>query len=73
MSFEKCYNFYRNNKEIPCTLDYSGIHFHIKTHDYDLVEERFEMNVNVFCYENKIFPLYISKVYYSSFKCITNN
>ena len=33
----------------------------MKTHDYELVEERFEMNVNVFCYENKIYPIYISK------------
>ena len=33
----------------------------MKTHDYELIEERSEMNVNVFCYENKIYPLYISK------------
>ena len=33
----------------------------MKTHDYELVEERFEMNVNVFCYENKVYPFYISK------------
>ena len=33
----------------------------MKTHDYELIKERFEMNVNVFCYENKIYPLYISK------------
>ena len=33
----------------------------MKTHDYELVEERFEMNVNVFCYENKVYPIYISK------------
>ena len=34
----------------------------MKTHDYELIEERFEMNVNVFCYENKIYLLYISKM-----------
>ena len=33
----------------------------MKTHDYQLVEERFEMNVNVFCYENQVYPIYISK------------
>ena len=33
----------------------------MKTHDYELVEERFEMNGNLFCYENKVYPIYISK------------
>ena len=33
----------------------------MKTHDHELVEERFEMNVNVSCHENKIYPSYISK------------
>ena len=33
----------------------------MKTHDYELVEKRLEMNVNVFCDENKIYPIYISK------------
>ena len=33
----------------------------MKTHDYELVKERFEMNVNLFCYENKVYPIYISK------------
>ena len=33
----------------------------MKTHDHELVEERFEMNVSVFCHENKIYPSYISK------------
>ena len=51
----------KQDKKISSTLDYSGIDFPMKTHDYQLVEERFEMNVAVFCYENKIYPLYISK------------
>ena len=51
----------KQDKKIASTLDYSGIDFPMKTHDYELVEERFEMNVNVFCYENKIYPIYISK------------
>ena len=33
----------------------------MKTHDYESAEKRFEMNVNVFCYENKVYPIYISK------------
>ena len=42
-------------------MDYSGIDFSMKTHDYESAEKRFEMNVNVFCYENKVYPIYISK------------
>ena len=33
----------------------------MKDRDYEIVEERFEINVNVFGYENKVFPLYVSK------------
>ena len=51
----------KQDKKIASTLDYSGIDFPMKTHDYEIVEERFEMNVNVFCYENKTYPIYISK------------
>ena len=29
--------------------------------DYELIENRFEMNVNVFAYENKVYHLYLSK------------
>ena len=57
-------NAERINKEdnkIASTLDYRGIDFPMKIHDYNLVEERFEMDVNVFCYENKIYPIHISK------------
>ena len=28
---------------------------------YEIVEERFNINVNVFGYENRVFPLYVSK------------
>ena len=37
------------------------IRFSYETHDYELIENRFEMNVNVFGYENKVYPLYVSK------------
>ena len=31
----------------------------MKARDYEIVDERFEINVNVFGYENKVFPLYV--------------
>ena len=40
----------KHDKEIASTLDYIGINFFMKAHDYGLVEERFEINVNVFGY-----------------------
>ena len=33
----------------------------MKACDYEIVEERFNINVNVFGYENKVFLLYVSK------------
>ena len=33
----------------------------MKARDYEIVEERFNVNVNVFGYENRVFPLYASK------------
>ena len=33
----------------------------MKARDYEIVEERFNINVNVFGYENRVFPLYVSK------------
>ena len=35
----------------------------MKARDYELVEERFNINVNVFGYQNKVFPSYVSKKY----------
>ena len=49
------------DKEIASTLDYRGINFPMKASDYEVTEERFEINVNVFGYENKVFPSYVSK------------
>ena len=37
------------------------INFPMKARDYEIVEERFEININVFGYENKVFPLYVPK------------
>ena len=33
----------------------------MKARDYEIVEERFTINVNVFGYGNRVFPLYGSK------------
>ena len=33
----------------------------MKARDYEIIEERFNINVNIFGYENRIFPLYVSK------------
>ena len=51
----------KQDKKIADTLDYRGINFPMKARDYELVEERFNINVNAFEYENRVFPLYVSK------------
>ena len=51
----------KQDKKIASTLDYRGINFPMKARDYEIIEERFNINVNVFGYENKFFPLYVSK------------
>ena len=33
----------------------------MKARDYEIVEERFNINVNLFGYENKVFPRYVSR------------
>ena len=51
----------KQDKKIASTLHYRGIKFPLKARDCEIVEERFNINVNVFGYENKVFPLYVSK------------
>ena len=51
----------KQNKKIAANLNYSGIVFPLDFNDYELIENRFEMNINVFGYENKVYPLYVSK------------
>ena len=43
----------KQDKEIAKTLDYRGINFPMKARDYEVVEERLNINVNVFGYEKK--------------------
>ena len=51
----------KQDKEIAKTLNYRGINFPMKARDCEIIEERFNINVNVFGYENRVFPLYVSK------------
>ena len=51
----------KKDKEIAKTLDYRGINLPMKERDYQLIKERFNINVNVFEYVNTIFSLYASK------------
>ena len=51
----------KQDKKILETLDSRGINSPMKGRDYEIVEERFNINVNVFGDENKVFPLYVSK------------
>ena len=51
----------KQDKKIEATLDYRGIDFPIKVKDYEIIEERFSINVNDFRYNDGIYPLYVSK------------
>ena len=51
----------KKDKETASTWDYRDIKFPVKARDFEIVEERFNINVNFFGYENKVFPLYVSK------------
>ena len=50
------------DKEIEAILDYNSITFPTDARHYDIIEKIFNINVNVFIYENhRIRPLQISK------------
>ena len=51
----------KQDKEIAKTLDYRDINFPMEARDYEIFEERFKINVNIFGYENRVFSLYVSK------------
>ena len=50
----------KQDKEIDANLNYSDIKFPLNICNYELIENRFEMKINVFGYENKLYCLYIS-------------
>ena len=51
----------KRDKEILDSLDYSDIDFPLKAKDHELVEKRFNINVNILGYDviKKVYPLYI--------------
>ena len=52
----------RSDKEIVSKLDYTNVQFPVSIKDYNKVEKQSNINVNVFCYENKTpFPIYVSR------------
>ena len=54
----------KRDKKIAANLNYSGIVFPLDIDDYEKTEDSFQMQVNVFGYKNKVYPLYISKKSY---------
>ena len=48
-------------QKIADKLNYSNIEFPLNINDYELIEDRFNINVNVFGYKDKVYPLYVSK------------
>ena len=55
----------KQDKKIAANLNYSNIVFPLDINDYEKVEDRLQMQVNVFGYENKGYPLHISKKSYN--------
>ena len=54
----------KEDKKIANTLDYSDIEFPISRDDYPKIEDRFNININVFAYDNSVYPVYISNKSY---------
>ena len=55
----------KQDKKIAANLNYLDIAFPLDINDYEKIEDRFQMQVNAFGYENKVYPLYISKKSYN--------
>ena len=55
----------KQDKKIAANLNYSDIVFPLDINDYEKIEDRFQMQVNVFGYENKVYLLYISEKSYN--------
>ena len=54
----------KQDKKLAANLNYSDIVLPLDINDYEKIEGRFQMQVNVFGYENKFYPLCISKKTY---------
>ena len=55
----------KQDKQIAANLNYSDIVFPLDINDYEKIEDRFQMQINVFGYESKMYPSYISKKSYN--------
>ena len=51
----------KQDNKIAETLNYRGIDYPMKARDFEVIEERFNNNVNVFGYDHRVFSLYASK------------
>ena len=60
----------KQDKKISANLNYSDIVLPLDINDYEKIEDRFQIQVNVFGYENKVYPLYISKKSYQTLKSL---
>ena len=51
----------KKDREISKSLNYSSVDFPVSKKDYDKIEVMSKININVFCYEDKIiYPVYLS-------------
>ena len=53
----------KEDKKIAANLNFSDIVFPLDINDYEKIQDRFQIQVIFFSYENKVYPLYISKNY----------
>ena len=54
-------NFKKNDKKIAEKFDYDGIEFPLQEKDFNKIEKKNNICINVFSYENgPIFPIYVS-------------
>ena len=60
----------KKNKEIVKELNYSGFDFAVSKKDYDKISilNKINININVFCYENKVvYPVFLSNKCFNDF------
>ena len=51
----------QTDKELANDLDYDGIELHVQEKDFSKIENKNNICINLYCYENKLaFPIYIS-------------
>ena len=50
----------KKDRRIASTLDYSDVTFPVSEKDYGVIEDKTSICVNVFSYENTVYPVYVS-------------